>query len=82
MLHLYPEKVEMEQVEDAPPAVLPNYDVLPVRPELTPASGCLSSAAQATAVKGEILLKRATVAMATALDAEFQDVIDNDVEQK
>ncbi|AUI51359.1 creatinine amidohydrolase [Arthrobacter crystallopoietes] len=82
MLHLYPEKVEMDKVEDLPPAVLPNYDVLPVRPELTPASGCLSSAAQATATKGEILLKRASVAMSAALDAEFQDVIDNDVEQK
>lgn len=82
MLHLYPEKVEMDKVEDLPPAVLPNYDVLPVRPELTPASGCLSSAVQATANKGEILLKRATVAMSAALDAEFQDVIDNDVEQK
>jgi creatinine amidohydrolase len=71
MLHLYPHMVDMSRVEDLPPAVLPNYDVLPVKPELTPASGCLSSAAQATAAKGEILLKRASTAMAKALEAEF-----------
>ncbi|NKX56893.1 creatininase [Arthrobacter sp. E918] len=71
MLHLHPEKVDVGRIADLPPAQLPNYDVLPVRPELTPGSGCLSSAAQATADKGEILLKRATAAMAAALDHEF-----------
>jgi creatinine amidohydrolase len=71
MLHLFPEKVDMAQVVDAPPAVMPNYDVLPVRPELTPESGCLSSAAAATADKGITLLKRARAAMSTALTSEF-----------
>lgn len=61
----------MDKVVDAPPAVLPNYDVLPVRPELTPASGCLSSAAEATSGKGIILLERASAGMAAALSHEF-----------
>jgi creatinine amidohydrolase len=71
MLNLYPERVQMDKVVDAPPAVLPNYDVLPVKPELTPASGCLSSAAEATAGKGQILLDRASAGMAAALAGEF-----------
>ncbi|MFD1213058.1 creatininase [Arthrobacter sp. GCM10027362] len=71
MLHLHPGKVDVDRIADLPPARLPNYDVLPVRPELTPDSGCLSSAADATADKGEILLKRATAGMAAALETEF-----------
>ncbi|GAB3559509.1 creatininase [Spelaeicoccus albus] len=71
MLHLFPERVDMTQVDDVPPAELPNYDVLPVRPELTPASGCLSSGANASAEKGKLLLDRATSAMAGAIAAEF-----------
>ncbi|NKX52753.1 creatininase, partial [Arthrobacter deserti] len=59
------------RIADLPPARLPNYDVLPVRPELTPESGCLSSDAQATADKGGILLKRASAGMAAALEHEF-----------
>ncbi|GAB3253401.1 creatininase [Arthrobacter pigmenti] len=73
MLHLYPQMVHMDRVEDIAPAQLPNYDVLPVRPELTPASGCLSSAADATAGKGEILLKRASTGMASALQKELRN---------
>ncbi|WP_026820117.1 creatininase [Arthrobacter castelli] len=73
MLHLYPQMVNMDRVEDIAPAQLPNYDVLPVRPELTPASGCLSSAADATADKGEILLKRASTGMASALQKELRN---------
>jgi creatinine amidohydrolase len=74
MLHLFPERVRMDNVVDAPPAVLPNYDVLPVNPDLTPASGCLSSAAEATADKGYILLERASAGMAKALAREFPGV--------
>jgi creatinine amidohydrolase len=73
MLHLYPSMVNMDRVEDIAPAQLPNYDVLPVRPELTPASGCLSSAVNATADKGEILLKRASAGMASALQKELRN---------
>ncbi|WP_231444954.1 creatininase [Brevibacterium zhoupengii] len=71
MLHLFPDQVDMTQVIDAPPAQLPNYDVLPVRPELTPSSGCLSSGADATAGKGKILLERASRGMSEAILAEF-----------
>lgn len=71
MLHLFPKRVQMEKVVDSPPAKLPNYDVLPVNPDLTPASGCLSSAAEATAEKGRILLERASTAMSHALIREF-----------
>ena len=39
MLHLHPELVRLERVMDLPAAQLPRYDVLPVRAELTPASG-------------------------------------------
>ncbi|WP_166969403.1 creatininase [Brevibacterium atlanticum] len=71
MLHLHPEQVDMTKVVDAPPAELPNYDVLPVRPELTPDSGCLSSAAEATAEKGRILLETASAGMSEAITSEF-----------
>lgn len=72
MLHLFPEQVDMTKVEDSPPAELPNYDVLPVRPELTPASGCLSSAVEATADKGRILLETASAGMAAAIKSQFE----------
>lgn len=71
MLHLYPDQVDMAKVEDVPPVELPNYDVLPVRPELTPPSGCLSSAADATTEKGRILLETASQGMAEAIQGEF-----------
>lgn len=73
MMHLYPQKIDVARIADLPPALLPNYDLLPVRPELTPSSGCLSSAANASAEKGEIILKRASVGMAAALEHEFLD---------
>lgn len=71
MLHLHPDLVDMSAVRDEAAAAMPNYDVLPVRPELTPPSGCLSSAVAATAEKGQILLEAASGAMITALQKEF-----------
>lgn len=71
MLHLHPQLVDMGAVRDEEPAIMPNYDVLPVRPELTPASGCLSSAKAATAEKGRILLEAAGGTMVEALRTEF-----------
>lgn len=71
MLLLYPELVDMNAVVDAPPADLPNYDILPIKAELTPESGCLSSAAAATREKGEILLRVASDSMAEAIRNEF-----------
>ena len=71
MLLLHPEMVHMDRVSDAPPTVLPNYDILPIRAELTPASGCLSSAANATREKGETLLEVASAGMIRVIEDEF-----------
>jgi creatinine amidohydrolase len=71
MLLLHPELVDMSRVADIPAAVLPTYDVLPARPEVTPPSGCLSSGADATADKGQLLLDRASAGMVTAIRDEF-----------
>ena len=72
MLHLYPELVRLDQVMDLPAAQLPRYDVLPVRPELTPASGCLSSAAAASEAAGALLLERTAKALADEIGAEIR----------
>jgi creatinine amidohydrolase len=71
MLLLHPDRVDMTRVADIPPARLPTYDVLPAIPEVTPSSGCLSSGADATAEKGELLLGRASAGMVAALRHEF-----------
>ncbi len=73
MLHLFPEHIHMDRVMDLPPADLPNYDVFPICPERTPASGCLSSAAKATAEKGQLLLNACVEGIADALRREFPD---------
>ena len=72
MLHLHPDLVNMDLVKDHPPAEFPPYDVFPINPEWTPASGCLSSAKRATASFGELLLnvcvRNMTDALTGALD--------------
>ncbi|WP_207346103.1 creatininase [Arthrobacter sp. E3] len=55
MLHLEPARVVMERLVDSPAAVLPRFDRLPVVPERTPPTGCLSSAAGSSAAKGALL---------------------------
>lgn len=72
MLHLHPERVQLERVMDLPPAQLPKYDILPVRAELTPASGCLSSAAAASREAGALLLERTCAALAAEVAAELR----------
>ncbi|WP_433876115.1 creatininase [Sinomonas atrocyanea] len=71
MLHLYPHLVQLDRVMDLPAAQLPRYDVLPVRPELTPASGCLSSAKSASEAAGQLLLERTSKALAESIAAEL-----------
>jgi creatinine amidohydrolase len=71
MLHLHPELVHLDRVMDLPPAQLPRYDRLPVRPERTPSSGCLSSAAAASEQAGRLLLDRTSAALATSIGAEL-----------
>ena len=55
MLHLEPARVALDRLVDGPAAVLPRFDRLPVVPERTPATGCLSSAAGSSAAKGGLL---------------------------
>lgn len=71
MLLFYPDLVDMTKVIQEPPADMPNYDVLPIRPDYTPASGCLSCAAEASAEKGKILKDVATKNMVGAVLNEF-----------
>jgi creatinine amidohydrolase len=55
------------------PAVFPPYDVYPVKPEWTPASGTLSSPKEASAEKGEILLEVCSAGIKEALLREFKE---------
>lgn len=71
MLYLFPEYVDMARVDGSAAAVMPNYDVFPVKPELTPASGCLSSAAKSTSEKGRILLEVCTKGILNVIKREF-----------
>lgn len=72
MLLLHPEKVDMSRVVDHPPAQLTNYDIFPEDPTRTPSSGCLSSAIDATAEKGQQLFAAVRGALASALISELQ----------
>lgn len=71
MLHLFPGRVGLSRLAAMEPTLLPNYDVLPAHPELTPESGCLSSGIEATAENGKLLLNTASAGMAQALAKEF-----------
>ena len=71
MLALHPDLVRMDRAVDHPPAEFEPYDVYPVRPEWTPASGTLSSPKEASREKGEILLQVCTDGIVAALRREF-----------
>lgn len=71
MLALHPHLVDMTKAVDHAPATFPPYDVYPVKPEWTPASGTLSSPKDATREKGEILLQVCTDGIVVALETEF-----------
>lgn len=71
MLLLHPQKVDMTRVVDHPPAKLTPYDIFPEDPARTPATGCLSSAAGASAEKGQLLLDAVTTAVADSLQGEL-----------
>ena len=57
MLQLYPKFVDLSLAPPESPITSPPYDVLPPAAELTPPSGCLLSAATASAAKGQLLLE-------------------------
>src|SRR5690606_15328825 len=71
MLALHPELVHMDRAVHHEPASFPPYDVYPVKPEWTPASGTLSSPREASRAKGEILLEVCTKGITAALRTEF-----------
>lgn len=71
MLALRPDQVHLDKVEDHPPAQFPPYDVFPVIPERTPAPGTLSSAKEATAEKGQSILKVCVDGITAAIRHEF-----------
>ncbi|RAN68805.1 creatininase [Bacillus sp. SRB_336] len=71
MLHLEPGRVAMDRLVDGPAAVLPRFDRLPVVPERTPATGCLSSAAGSSADKGERLYGQVVADLALDLAGEL-----------
>ena len=76
MLLWYPDLVDMDRMPEdlytGLPAQLPNYDVLPIVPEYTPPSGCLSHPAKSTAEKGQILRDVAVKNMVEAIKKEFK----------
>ena len=71
MLHLEPARVAMDRLVDGPAAVLPRFDRLPVVPERTPATGCLSSAAGSSAAKGGLLYGQVVEDLAVDLASEL-----------
>lgn len=71
MLRLYPDLVHMERAVHHAPASFPPYDVYPPKPEWTPESGTLSSPAEASVEKGEILLQVCTDGIIAALREEL-----------
>jgi creatinine amidohydrolase len=71
MLALHPQLVALDRAIDHPPASFPPYDVYPVKPEWTPASGTLSSPKHASREKGDILLEVCTEGIVQALRDEF-----------
>ncbi|WP_035741428.1 creatininase [Arthrobacter sp. MA-N2] len=71
MLHLEPARVAMDRLVDGPAAVLPRFDRLPVVPERTPATGCLSSAAGSSADKGVLLYGQVTDHLSLELAGEL-----------
>ncbi|OEY65443.1 creatininase [Marinobacter sp. X15-166B] len=71
MLHLHPELVNMDKVMDHAPATFPPYDVFPSDPSWVPASGTLSSARNATAEFGELLMAVCVEGIAAAVREHF-----------
>lgn len=71
MMHLRPDLVRTDLIADHPPADFPLYDVYPFDLKPIPAHGVLSSAASATAAKGERVLEQIVPDIAAALTAAF-----------
>lgn len=71
LLHLRPELVHMDRAVSHPPAAPLRFDRLPVVPERTPATGCLSAPDGASAAKGELLFTQTVADLAEELRTEL-----------
>lgn len=80
MLLFHPDLVDMDRIDEGLyrdlPAVLPNYDVLPVQARYTPPSGCLSHPGASSREKGVILRDAAVRNMVAAIEGEFSGLGD------
>lgn len=71
LLHLRPELVHMDRAVSHPPAEPFRFDRLPVVPERTPSTGCLSAPDGASAEKGGLLFTQIVADLAAELRAEL-----------
>lgn len=71
MLHLQPHLVDMDRAVSHPPAVLPRFDRLPVVPERTPDTGCLSPPDGSHADNGRLLFEQVVADISTEIAAEL-----------
>jgi creatinine amidohydrolase len=71
MLHLEPSRVSLDRLVDSAAAILPRFDRLPIVPERTPATGCLSSAAGSSAEKGSLLYRQVVEDLTVDLKVEL-----------
>ncbi len=74
MLYLHPELVNMDKVIDQDPASFPPYDLFPSDPAWVPDSGTLSSARNATAAHGELLLNVCVSGISDSIRGQFHDL--------
>src|SRR5262249_42918373 len=71
MLPLFPDRVDMAQVPNDPPAAPPPYDVYPTETSWIPPTGVLSPAKAATAEIGRLLAEEGVELVVRSLDAAF-----------
>src|SRR5262245_39278239 len=71
MLHLFPDRVDMGQVPNDPPAAPPPYDVYPTDTSWIPPTGVLSPAKNATAAIGRLLTEECVELVVRSLEAAF-----------
>jgi creatinine amidohydrolase len=69
MLHLFPDRVDMGQVPNDPPAAPPPYDVYPPDTSWIPPTGVLSPAKNATAEIGRLLTEECVELVVRSLEA-------------
>lgn len=71
MLHLHPELTNLDQAISHAPAQLTKFDRLPVVPERTPATGCLSAPDGSSKEKGELMFNQVVESIAADLRQEL-----------